>query len=144
MPVIACKLPHGLTIQHNGEAITLVGANIGEDLEHVSRNGSPNDNAGRVHGFGLTTINDRQVAAFTDWSNIVTYTNGKPADGKLSDPFVALENGSILGPFKTMDDARKECAAVAGVVSTGFEGLDPNKEGSRLVKIDKDGDAGKN
>lgn len=143
MPVIACKLPHGLLVRHNGQRITLVGGNIGEDLENVSRNGNPNDNAVRAHGYGLTTVSPAEAETFAAWSNAAVYKNGNPADGKLAEPFPALDNGSILGPFKTIDEARKECAAMAGVVVTGFEGLDPAKEGTGKVKIEKDADAGK-
>ncbi len=129
MPVIACKLPAGLNVRHAGKSLVLVGANIGEDLENVSRNGRPSDNSSRCHGYGLTTISDADAALFADWANQVTYKNGTPADGKLAEPFVALENGSILGPFKSTDEARKECASLAGAVTTGFEGLDPEAEG---------------
>lgn len=129
MPVIACKLPAGLTICHKGQRITLVGANIGEDLENVSRNGRPNDNKARESGFGLTTLSDSDALLFADWSNAVTYVDGKKDAGKLADPFVALHNGAILGPFKSIDEARRECASVAGAVLTGMEGLDPEKEG---------------
>lgn len=129
MPVIACKLPAGLQIAHAGRTIVLAGANIGEDLENVSRNGRPNDNGRRAHGFGLTEISAEDAEAFTDWANQVTYKNGKPADGKLAEPYPALENGSILGPFKSLDEARKEVASIASSVSTGFEGLDAEAEG---------------
>lgn len=129
MAVVACKLPAGLSIRHAGAVLTLAGSNIGEDLENVSRNGRQTDNARRVHGFGLTELNDADADVFTDWANKATYQNGSPSDGKLSAPFPALENGSILGPFKTLDEARRECAAMAGVIATGFEGLDPEKEG---------------
>lgn len=127
--VIACKLPAGLQIDHNGQMIVLVGANIGEDIENVSRNGSPSDNASRTHGYGLTTLNEAQTEAFNDWVNQVTYKDGKPASGKLAAPFAALENGSILGPFKNIEEARKECASIASAVTTGFEGLDAEAEG---------------
>lgn len=129
MPVIACKLPHGFQIEHKNAIITLVGANIGEDLANVSKNGQPNDNASRAYGYGLTTVSEAQATAFEDWSNAVTFNNGNPGDGKLAHPFKALENGSILGPFKTDAEARKEVAAISGAVITGFEGLDPAKEG---------------
>lgn len=137
MPVLACKLPAGLQITHNGRTLVLAGANIGEDLENVSRNGRPNDNGRRAHGFGLTEISAEDAEAFTDWANQVTYKNGKPADGKLSEPFPVLENGSILGPFKSIDEARKEVASIASSISTGFEGLDAEKEG---VEENKDAD----
>lgn len=135
MPVIACKLPAGLQIMHGGRSIVLAGANIGENLESVSRNGSPTDNDRRSHGFGLSEISDTDAEVFTDWVNQVTYKNGKPADGKLAEPFLALENGSILGPFKSLDEARKEVASIASSVTTGFEGLDSEAEG---VETDKD------
>lgn len=137
MSVIACKLPAGLQIVHGGQTIVLVGANIGEDLENVSRNGLPADNMSRAHGYGLTTLTDAQTEAFTDWVNQVTYKDGKPGGGKLAEPFAALENGSILGPFKTVEEARKEVASLSSAVSTGFEGLDAEAEG---VEQDEEAD----
>lgn len=136
MPFIACKLPHGLRIQHQGKELLLVGGNIGEDLENVSRNGRPNDNEFRAHGYGLTEISEDDAKAFDDWKNAVTFKEGDKVKGKLADPFPALENGSILGPFKTKDEARKEAASLAAAVSTGFEGLDPEAE-----KIEENTDA---
>lgn len=129
MPFIACKLPAGLAIHHKGKVLVLVGANIGEDLENVSKNGRPSDNARRAYGYGLTEVSADSAAIFTDWANAVTYTDGLAASGKLPEPFVPLENGSILGPFKTIDEARKEVASLASSVTTGYEGLDPAKEG---------------
>ena len=140
MPFIACKLPNGLQITHNGETITLLGANIGENLGLVSANGLPLDHSSRASGYGLTEITDRQAEAFADWSNKVTYKDGVKEAGKLADPFPALENGSILGPFKSEADARKEVVATASMVTSGFEGLDPSKEG---VEEDKEAGAGK-
>lgn len=135
MPVIACKLPAGLTIRHKGAKLTLAGSNIGEDLENVSRNGRPGDNPRRAHGYGLTEVSEDDAKVFAEWSDAVTFKNGVRSDGKLAEPFPALENGSILGPFKTIDEARKECASLATAVSTGFEGLDPEKEGTKDVEI---------
>lgn len=129
MPFIACKLPSGLQIDHNGETIVLLGANIGENLAQVSANGLPSDNASRASGYGLTEVNDKQAAAFEDWSNQVQYVNGDKAAGKVPEPFPALDNGSILGPFKSKDEARKEAALMSSAVASGFEGLDPAKEG---------------
>lgn len=141
MAIFACKLPHGLQISHGGKTIVLRGANIGESIALVSPNGLPADNADRSHGYGLTTVPDDHVEAFNDWANAVTYKNGKAADGKLQDPFAALENGSILGPFKTMTDARKECESMATAVKTGFEGLDAEKEAG--IEENKDAKSGK-
>lgn len=129
MAIFACKLPNGIAIRHNEKIITLAGANVGETLANVSLNGSPSDNARRAHGYGLTEVSNALVETFNDWAAKVTYKNGNPADGKLAEPFPALDNGSILGPFRTMDEARRECASIAGAVTTGFEGLDPEAEG---------------
>lgn len=128
MPFIACKLPAGLRIDHEGKTLTLVGSNIGEDLGTVSRNGMPGDNEFRVSGFGLSEVSAEQAETFQKWSDAVTYNEGDKNKGKLTHPFPALENGSILGPFKTIDEARKECKAIADSVKTGFEGLDEEEE----------------
>lgn len=136
MPIIACKLPTGLSIQHKGKTLVLKGGNSGEKLQNVSENGDPTDNAFRASGFGLTEISDSDAELFADWSNAVTYKDGKAANGKLDHPFKPLENGSILGPFKTIDEARKEVVAVSDGVTTGFEGLDPSKEKVEDAKDD--------
>lgn len=143
MPFVACKLPNGLSLTLEGKPIVLVGANIGEDLENVSRNGSPNDNRSRVSGYGLTELSDEETKAFEDWKNKVTFNNGAPADGKLAGGFPALENGSILGPFKNRAEAEREAVTLAGMVTSGLEGLDPEKEGTEKIKIEADKDAGK-
>ncbi len=127
MPFVACKLPSGLKIDHNGEVITLAGANIGENLRNPSDNGNPQDNARRAYGFGLTELNDRQTAAFEDWKKKMTFKNGDSGE-KLTEPFAALENNSIMGPFKSRDEAVKEIADLHTLVRTGTEGLDPEKE----------------
>lgn len=128
MPFVACKLPSGLEINHNGQRILLLGANIGEDLENVSRNGSPTDNEARRYGYGLTELDAKKAEAFEHWAGIVTYKNGKDGE-KLADPFLALENGAIMGPFASKADAIKEIGALHSSVTTGMEGLDPTKEG---------------
>lgn len=144
MPVFACKLPNGLDIRHQGKSIILVGANIGEDLEAVSKNGLPSDNSARSHGYGLTTLSDEDAAVVNDWMNQVTYKDGKKANGKLAEPFLPVENGSILGPFGSIDEARKETATLASSITTGFEGLDAEKEAEKLDGVKPDKEAGKN
>lgn len=136
MPFIACKLPSGLVIDHEGKTLTLVGGNIGEDLANVSRNGSPNDNARRESGYGLTEITADQATTFEEWSKAVTYDK---SGAKLAHPFLALENGTIAGPFKTIDEARKECRLMSGAVPTGFEGLDEEEEAKKtgVTRADK-------
>lgn len=125
MPFYACKLPHGLEVEHAGQTVVLLGANIGEELDNPSKNGEPRENRSRVYGFGLTELNERQTEAFEAWKTEVTTKDGKPLrDGG----FPAFENGLILGPFKSRADAEKECASIASIVTTGFEGVDPAAE----------------
>lgn len=133
--VVACKLPHGLQFTHNGRTVVLRGANSGETLEMPSRNGSPNDNATRTEAYGLTTLSDEDSKAFVEWQKAVTLDEGGK---KLTEPFVAFENGAIQGPFKSIDDARKEAGAISGAVSTGFEGLDADKEAAKADGVKPD------
>lgn len=137
MPFVACKLPNGLEISHEGKTIVLHGANIGEDLENVSRNGAPTDNALRSYGYGFTELSDANAQTFQNWCDFVTYKGGDKANGKLADPFLALENGSILGPFKTKDEAVKEVTALHAAVRTGMEGLEPAAEGIEDAETDE-------
>lgn len=144
MPVFACKLPNGLDVRHQGKSIVLLGANIGEDLGAVSKNGLPSDNASRSHGYGLTTLSDDDANTLADWINQVTYKDGKKANGKLAEPFAPLENGSILGPFGSIEEARKETATLASSIVTGFEGLDAEKEAEKADGVKPDKEAGGN
>ena len=134
MSFYACKLPHGLEVETGGQTIVLHGANIGEELDNPSKNGSPRENRARVYGFGLTELNDRQTEAFEAWKLEVTTKDGKPIrDGG----FPAFENGLILGPFKSRAEAEKECAAVASIVTSGFEGVDPEEDEKSKKKTNK-------
>lgn len=144
MPFIACKLPHGLKIRFSQtETLVLKGSNIGERLDRVSENGRPEDNRSRVSGFGITEVDAKQAEAFEGWRNRVMYVDGQPTKGKLANPFLALDNGSILGPFKTFDDASKECATLADAITTGFEGLDADAEAEKPDGVKPDKEAGK-
>lgn len=136
MPFYACKLPQGLEVPYRGQTIILHGANIGEELDNPSKNGSPRENRNRVYGFGLTELNDRQTEAFEAWKTEVTTKDGQPLPN--GGGFPAFENGLILGPFKSRADAEKECAAVSSIVTTGFEGVDPEVEEkkTRGVKVE--------
>lgn len=132
MPFYACKLPHGLEVEHNGQTIILCGANIGEELDNPSKNGSPRENRQRLYGFGLTELNDKQAEAFEAWKASVT-TDGEGK--KIADGFVAFDNGSILGPFKNYKDAESECQALASAITTGFEGVDPDVEAKKKTGV---------
>lgn len=128
MPFYASKLPTGLKVEHGGQTVILNGANIGEELDSVSKNGAPRENRMRVHGYGLTDMTPPQADAFEGWRKEVTLTK----DGmKVVGGFQGFENGSILGPFKSWSDAEKECSAMSGLVTTGFEGVDPEKEAKK-------------
>lgn len=135
MPFYACKLPHGLEVDHGGQTIVLHGANIGEELDALSKNGSPRENRSRVYGFGLTELNERQTEAFEAWKTEVTTKDGKPLPG--GGGFPAFENGLILGPFKSRAEAEKECQAVSSIVTTGFEGVDPEEDEKAKKKTNK-------
>jgi hypothetical protein len=124
---IICKLPHGLTIKHNGQTINLNGANEGYDPEDLARNGVPRDGERRSGGFGLTELNADQSAAFEDWAAKVTYKDGDKAKGKLAEPHLAIENG-MIGSFKTESDARKEAKNLSDMILTGTEGIDPKTD----------------
>lgn len=125
--IVACKLPHGLSITHNGQTININGANVQFDPLNPYANGALRDGANLAGGFGLTTLTDEQGAAFEDWSNKALYVNGEKSDGYLPEPFPPLRNGS-LEIYGSMADARKESEAVTTDVATGFDGLDGDAE----------------
>lgn len=117
--VVACKLPHGLSISHQGETIVLAGANDGVDAEMRHRDDR----------FALTELTDAQSDAFLAWTNEATYKRDKAGkavkeNGKLDEPFLAIENGSIMW-FKNRDDAKKEMGALVTSIQTGVEAIDP-------------------
>ena len=127
MAFYASKLPHGLKIEHDGQTVILNGANIGEDLANPSNNGSPREHRRRLYGYGLTELPTAKAEAFEAWKLSVTTKDGQ----KVANGFAALENGAILGPFRSIADAEKEIAAMSGIVTTGFEGVDPVKEAKK-------------
>lgn len=135
--VVAVKLPHGLTITHNGQTINLNGTNAGSNPLNPLINGGMSDGKLVNADYGLTTLTDDQAAAFQDWCDWATYKlkDGKPdkSAGKVAEPFLPLENGSIL-TFKSMDEARKETSAVSADVSNGFDGLDGDAEIKKLAE----------
>lgn len=133
MPLfIACKLPHGLEITHNGRTIVLRGQNVGFDPDNPSPLGKMR---GDANGFGITELKDPADAdAFQAWCNAVTYRDGDKAKGKLPEPFAALENGSIQ-TFKSRNDAEAETNMLGDAVQSGFEGIDPATD--KRMKADK-------
>jgi hypothetical protein len=127
MPIIACKLPHGLTIKHQGHTINLNGTNADFNPLAPSANGAIGESPNLSAGFGLTTLSDEQAAVFEDYRKKAIYVDGQESKGKLEEAFQPFVNGSIE-LFKSMTDARKETVAITSDVNSGFDGLDGDAE----------------
>jgi hypothetical protein len=125
--IVACKLPHGLTVNHMGRTINLNGANANHDPLAPAANGTLAEGSIMSAGFGLTTLNDADADAFNDWANRATYKDGLKANGPLDDQFPPLVNGTLC-IFKSEAEARKETNAVSSTVSNGMDGLDGDAE----------------
>lgn len=147
--VLACKLPHGMVIDHGGQTINVNGANANADPLNPMANGAAFDTETTTGGYGLTTLTADQAAAFEDWSGHALYKRngeGTPIkdNGMLDEPFLPLTNGSLLS-FKSEADARKEVRNLSNV-ETGFDGLDGDAEtkkaasGSALQEVGKQKD----
>lgn len=134
--VVACKLPHGLTIKHNGQTINLNGTNAGSSPLNPLVNGGMSDGKLVSADYGLTELTDDQAKAFAEWSDWAQYKHkdGVPvkAAGLLDEPFLPLVNGAIL-TFKSMDEARKETSQLSADVVTGYEGLDGDAEIKKIA-----------
>ena len=129
MPLfVACKLPHGLEIRHNGAVVRLNGPNEGIDLSDPGKNGAERDSDGSYAGYGFTELNDKDAKVYKDWAAAVTFKDGDKAKGKLDEPFAAIENGALMD-FATKAAARDEVKTMGSTVTTGFEGVDPKKAG---------------
>lgn len=111
---VACSLPSGLTINHNGQSITLNGAHTGLDVDNLPKNGSAPDDYNRVSGYGLTELTGPQADAFMDWADMA---------GKGHGP---IQTGAILYADSRADVA-KEAKAAEGPAD-GFAGMDPAKD----------------
>lgn len=127
MAIIACKLPHGLTIKHQGHTININGTNADFNPLAPSANGAIGESPNLSAGFGLTTLSDEQAAVFEDFRNKALYVEGQESKGKLEEAFPPFLNGSIE-IYKSMSDARKESAAITDDVNSGFDGLDGDAE----------------
>jgi hypothetical protein len=125
MVVVACKLPHGLMVRHNGKSVNLNGPNADQNPLVLMPNGVDMDSANVSAGFGLTELKGDDEATFTDWCKAVQFD--KDGKTKLAEPFAPLTNGSLIS-FGSMDEARKETKNLAGMVETGVEGIDPKTD----------------
>ncbi len=118
MATVACKLPNGLTVDHQGLSLTLRGAN---DAGAVGVAG---------HRYGLTELSDKTgenesgVEWFMDWLT---------GPGKS---LPAVERGLIF--VQTNDrNADAQAREQGGQLLTGAEGLDPDKPGEGLEPTDE-------
>ena len=137
MAFIACKLPHGLTINHQGQTINLNGPNEDNDPLNPNKNGQIVDSGTASGGFGLTELDGDKLKAFDDWVLRVTHVDGDKTKPKLAEPFLPLVNGSIQR-FANEKDARAETQAMSSAVRTGLEGVDPEKDLPSGLETDKD------
>lgn len=112
----------------DGKSITLLGANIGENLQMPSLNGQPADGMARRYGYGITELSAQQADLYEKFRLMSCFVDGDEKKGKLNFPFLAFENGALLGPFATRSDLEKEVASLVGIVTTGFEGVDPDAQ----------------
>lgn len=111
---VACSLPSGLIVRHNGQEIHLNGGHTGLDAEALPRNGSAPDDVNRVSGFGLTEVTGAQADALKEWMDISAKGNGPVRSGAL-----------VMAGSRA--DAVKEAKANEGAAD-GFGGLDASKD----------------
>lgn len=127
---VGCKLPHGLTVEHNNLAITLNGANVGYNADAPWANGAAPDSFERSNGVGLTEITDpKKQEAFKEWFAI---------SGKGHGP---VKSGLIFIVDKRAD-AEKETQLLEDE-ATGLDGLDPSKDLPAGVTTDPESTKGK-
>lgn len=136
--IVACKLPHGLQINHKGRILRLNGPNEGTDLSDPFKNGTERDTETSFAGFGLTELKGDDESTYKDWVQQVTYKDGDKAKGKHAEPFAALENG-VLMDFTSMSAAKSELKALAGSINSGFEGL--SEADAKKAGVEKNTDA---
>lgn len=127
---VGCKLPHGLTIDHNDQVITLNGSNIGYDADNPWKNGVAPDSALRANGVGLTQLEGAQADAFKDWFEL----SGK-GHGPVKAGFIFIANNA--------NDARKETQLLEDE-KTGLDGIDPGKDLPKGLSTDPESGAAKN
>lgn len=128
--IVACKLPHGLTVRHAGQVININGANVNHNDLAPAPNGQLADGPDLSAGYGLTTLNGAAEEAFNDWCARAQFkldASGNPTKEPLDEPFVPLVNGTLKA-YKSEADARKDTSSISTGVSTGMDGLDGDAE----------------
>lgn len=121
---VGCKLPNGLTAEHNGQVIALNGANAGYTSDDQWKNGLAPDSPLRASGVGLTLLEGEKADAFQAWHDISAKGHGPVASGMI---FIAKSNA----------DAAKEARSLEGE-KTGLDGIDPDKDLPKGLETDKD------
>lgn len=121
--IVGCKLPHGHTIEFNGETIVLNGANVGFDGDSPWKMDAFPDSPLRTSGVGLTELQGKQADAFKAWYE-AHKTGGPIAAGTI---FYA----------DTQAAAQKE-AKGREKVKTGTDALDPSKDLPKGLETAKD------
>ena len=111
---VACSLPAGFTVRHNGQVIRLNGPHTGLDPEALPKNGSAPDDFNRVSGYGLTEVSGDEAEAVKDWMALSAKGKGP------------VRSGAIIAAGSKADVA-KEARSNEGAAD-GFKGLDPAKD----------------
>jgi|GEM_PF-4918881 len=111
--IVGCKLPHGHTIEFNGETIALNGANVGFDGDNPWKMDAFPDSPLRTSGVGLTTLEGKQADAFKAWYD--AHKTGGP-----------IASGAIF--FSDTAAAAQKEAKSREKVKSGIDALDPAKD----------------
>lgn len=127
---VGCKLPHGLTVDHLNETITLNGANVGYDADTPWANGAAPDSLLRINGVGLTEIADpKKQEAFKAWFEVAGKGHGPVKSGLI---FIVDKRADAEKETQLLEDEK-----------TGLDGLDPSKDLPAGVSTDPETAKGK-
>jgi hypothetical protein len=127
---VGCKLPHGLTIDHNDQVIHLNGANVGYDADNPWKNSLPPDSPLRANGVGLTQLEGAQADAFKAWFDLTGKGHGPVKSGFI---FFAEREAEVRKETQLLEDEK-----------SGLEGIDPSKDLPKGLSTDPDSGAAKN
>ena len=102
--IVGCKLPHGHTIEFNGETIALNGANVGFDGDNPWKMDAFPDSPLRTSGVGLTTLEGKQADAFKAWYD-AHKTGGPIASGAITESDIRADFYDIKAGLYRRDSA---------------------------------------
>lgn len=111
---VACNMPQGLIVDHQGQRIEINGGANGLSALDLVKNGEAPDTALRYHGWGITELTGPTADAFHDWMGISAKGDGPVKFGQIE-------------VFDKLADAQKEVRSRSKQRS-GFDGLDPDKD----------------